>query len=135
MRKLIGISMVAMFALSGVSGAIFAQDTQTETAPNVTSAETRAWLGIAVVEEDAQVIVARVQPESPASAAELLEGDVIVAFDGTDIATASELGELVQSAAPGDTATLDLLRDGEEVSTDITLGSAPERGFGRGFGP
>ncbi|MBC7809882.1 MAG: PDZ domain-containing protein [Burkholderiales bacterium] len=131
MRKLTKIGIAATLAISTIGGAIFAQDTETTEA---TAPEAAAWLGVAVAETDGQVVIVRVLPQSPA-VEELLVDDVIVAFDGTDVASASELSELVQAAEPGDTATLDLLREGEEVSADVTLGSTPVRVVGGGNRP
>lgn len=129
MRKLLGLFMVAILALTAISGAILAQDTDTDT-----PAEASTWLGIAVEENDGQVVIVRVMPQSPATEA-LMVDDVIVAFDGTEVTSAAELSELVQAAEVGATATLDLLRDGEEVSAEVTLGSAPAQVMGRGPRP
>ena len=115
-----------------IGGGVLAQDTSADTDTAAVETAT-AWLGIAVAETDGQVVVVRVMPQSPAIEA-LLVDDVIVAFDGTEIASAAELSELVQAAQPDDSVTLDVLRDGEEVSFDVTLGTAPQRGMG-GRGP
>ncbi len=117
MRKYILMAGVLVIALAFTVGSIFAQETdETQTQGG--------WLGVAVVEEDDQVVIARVQPGSPANAADLLIGDVIVSLNGEAVDSASTLSELVQAAAPGDTVTLELLRNGESVSVDVTLGSA-----------
>ncbi len=120
MRKFIVSGMLVVAALAASMTAVFAQEA-TETSATTSS----AWLGIAVVEQNGEVVIARVRSGSPASAADLLIGDVVNAFDGTEIASASELGAAVQSAAAGDTVTLDLLRNGEAVSVEVTLGSRP----------
>lgn len=119
MRKGMLISVIVA-VLAVMAGVIWAQD----------DAAQSAWLGIGVVEEGEQLVVARLQAGSPADAAELLIGDVIVSANGTDVATIAELSEIVQAAAPGDTLALQLLRNDETVSVDVTLGSAPAGGRG-----
>lgn len=51
----------------------------------------------------------------------LIGGDVITAFDGEPVATIDALIEAIQAKEVGDTATLTLLRDGEEQEVDVTL--------------
>jgi S1-C subfamily serine protease len=121
MRKVVVGSLVGVASLAVAAGAIFAQDTATAT----------PWLGVRIVEVDSQVVVQRVQNGSPADSAELQIGDVIVSFNGEAIDSAAELGELVAAAAAGDSVTLEVLRDDETISTDVTLAAQPERG---GFG-
>ncbi|MBL8156944.1 MAG: PDZ domain-containing protein [Anaerolineae bacterium] len=116
MRKSIAVLLLALTALAVTAGVIAAQDTDTTS--------TKTWLGVALVEENDQVIVARVQSGSPADTADLQVGDVIVSFNGTAVATAAQLAELVQAAAPGDTATLEVQRNNESVNIDVVLGSA-----------
>lgn len=122
MRKFILSGIMLVTALGFAVGSVFAQDT-----------EDTAWLGVAIVDQDDQVVIARVQTGSPANAADLLIGDVIVSFDGEAVTSASDLSDKVKAAAPGDTVTLELLRNGESVSVEVTLGSTPTR-FGRGRG-
>jgi S1-C subfamily serine protease len=116
MRKSIAVLLLALTALAVTAGVIAAQDTETTS--------TKTWLGVALVEENEQVIVTRVQSGSPADTADLQVGDVIVSFNGTAVTTAAQLAELVQAAAPGDTATLEVQRNNESVSIDVVLGSA-----------
>jgi S1-C subfamily serine protease len=67
-----------------------------------------------------------VDPQSPAAAAGISEGDVIVAFDGHATANLSELATLIHALRPGDRAkvTFDNLIGGTETVT-VTLGMAP----------
>jgi membrane-associated protease RseP (regulator of RpoE activity) len=127
-RKWIVGILVALMSLGITAGAIYAQDT--------TETETRAWLGVAIDDVDDQVVVVRVQPGSPANTADVEVGDVIVSLGGTAVTSAQELTELVRAAAPGDAVVLEVERNGEPLSLDVTLGTAPERGNrpGRGDG-
>ena len=55
-------------------------------------------------------------------------GDVIVAIDGRPVATGEDLSShLATEAAPGDTATLTVVRDGERQRVNVTLGERPRR--------
>lgn len=121
MRKSI-ILVLVVVALAISAGVIFAQDAATSAA--------KAWLGVVVVENDGQIIIARVRTGSPADAANLLINDVIVSFNGTAITSVSGLVEAVQAAAPGDAVTVEVQRNGETVSVEVTLGSVPA--YGRG---
>ena len=53
-------------------------------------------------------------------------GDVILAIDGMKVNTFSEfLSYLIQYKSPGDKVTLSILRDGENMDLEVTLGSRP----------
>src|SRR5262249_31536659 len=109
-------------ALTAAVNIIFAQETGTDATATPT-----AWLGVALAENNGQVVVERVQSGSPADAANLLVGDVIVSFNGDAVSTAKDLSDKVKAAAPGDTATLEIQRNGESQTLEVTLGTAPTR--------
>ncbi|MEK7787381.1 MAG: PDZ domain-containing protein, partial [Chloroflexota bacterium] len=53
-------------------------------------------------------------------------GDLIVAIDGREVNDFSDLlGYLVVNASAGQTVTLTVLRDGEQVDVAVTLGARP----------
>ena len=52
-------------------------------------------------------------------------GDVIVAVNGTPIEHAEDLGRLIGALAPGDTAELEVVRDGETKTIDVELENRP----------
>lgn len=122
MRKVLVGSLVGVASVAFAASAIFAQDT----------AATNAWLGVRIAEVESEVVVQRVQNGSPADDANLEVGDVIVSFNGEAIDSAAELGELVAAAAVGDSVTLEVLRDEETVTADVTLEAQPTRGAGFG---
>jgi S1-C subfamily serine protease len=64
-------------------------------------------------------------PGSPAEAAGLRDGDIIVAIDGEQIAPGSDLSTLLVTHGPGDTITLRILRDNSTSEVDVTLGELP----------
>ncbi|MBV8858256.1 MAG: DegQ family serine endoprotease [Acidobacteria bacterium] len=68
------------------------------------------------------VIVGSVQKGSAADKAGLKQGDVIKAFNGTDVNEPNELRNLVASTQPGTEVTLKLLRDGREQESKVTVG-------------
>ena len=53
-------------------------------------------------------------------------GDVIVAVDGETIARFEDLKAFLVQAEPGSEAAFTLLRDGDEVTVDVTLGEPPD---------
>ncbi|KAK9815107.1 hypothetical protein WJX73_007714 [Symbiochloris irregularis] len=52
----------------------------------------------------------------------LVLGDIIVGLDGRDIKLQRDLFEALDEKRPGDTVTVDLLRDGQRVGKQVTLG-------------
>ena len=52
--------------------------------------------------------------------------DLIVGFDGAPIRTSGDLVTAVQSRAPGDTITVDAVRDAQPATATVTLGSSAE---------
>ncbi|GAT72796.1 predicted membrane-associated Zn-dependent protease 1 [Microbacterium sp. HM58-2] len=58
-------------------------------------------------------------PESPAAAAGIMPGDVLISIDGREVSTFAEATAIVQ-AAPGETLDLVVRRDGEDETLEIT---------------
>ena len=52
-------------------------------------------------------------------------GDVVIAVDGKPVLANNDLSVLIAAHKPGDTVTLDILRDGHKATVDVTLGSRP----------
>jgi S1-C subfamily serine protease len=52
-------------------------------------------------------------------------GDVVVAVDGKPVFQNNDLSELIAQHKPGDTVTLDVIRDGHRAQVNVTLGSRP----------
>jgi S1-C subfamily serine protease len=53
-------------------------------------------------------------------------GDVIAAVDGQELVGESDLPKLIVQHDPGDTVTLEIIRDGETQNVDLKLGERPE---------
>jgi len=66
-----------------------------------------------------------IRPDSPAAAAGLKDGDIIVAVDGTAIDADSPLDDVLTQFAPGRTVALEVLRSGQKQTITLTLGTRP----------
>ncbi|MCL4287844.1 MAG: trypsin-like peptidase domain-containing protein, partial [Thermoleophilia bacterium] len=53
-------------------------------------------------------------------------GDTIVAVDGEKLVAENDLSRLIAAYEPGDEVTLQIIRDGELMDVDVTLGTRPE---------
>lgn len=68
-------------------------------------------------------VVADVASGGAASAAGLQKGDAITAVDGTPVTSAESLTAQIRSRAPGDTVTLQVVRNGQQQDIPVKLGS------------
>ena len=90
---------------------------------------------------DTGALLSRVVPNGPADEAGLIGGgdeirfqglrvpsggDVITAVDGEQLTTSSDLPRIISLLDPGQEITIDLIRDGEEMQVDVTLGERPD---------
>src|SRR5262249_43440736 len=67
-------------------------------------------------------LVSSVEKGSPAEKAGVEPGDVIVKFDGKDVAESAQLPARVAEMKPGATAKLEIIRKGTTKQLDVTLG-------------
>ena len=63
--------------------------------------------------------------DSPAQNAGLLPNDIITSIDGRRIDAGQSLDDILSLYEPGDTLTLEVLRDGATVDIPVTLGTRP----------
>jgi S1-C subfamily serine protease len=86
----------------------------------------RAWLGVSTSDAAPRdgAVVQEVTGE-PAQKGGLRPGDVILSFGGRSIATASDLGQAVNTRKPGDTVKVEVQRNGSRETLDVTLGTRP----------
>jgi S1-C subfamily serine protease len=89
-----------------------------------TEIEPSVYMGIQFDAADHGVQVIAVAADSPAEAAGILVGDVVNAINGTEVSE-DDVREIVQGFAVGETVTVELTRDGEVMSLDVTLAEAP----------
>jgi serine protease Do len=67
-------------------------------------------------------LVSGVEGGSPASKAGIERGDVILTFNGEPVSDSNSLRNRVAGSQPGSNATVTLLRNGREVTTQVVLG-------------
>lgn len=72
--------------------------------------------------------VDEVQPGSPAEAAGVHNDDIVLAFNGQQIESSSQLPFYVGQVRPGTVATLTVMRDGSELTLPVKVGSLPNEG-------
>jgi len=70
-------------------------------------------------------LVNKVTPGAGADKAGVLVGDVILSFDGRDVATSADLPPLVGSTKPGTKANLVVYRDGKTMTLPVTVSELP----------
>lgn len=100
---------------------------------------TRGWLGVLIQEvsrdlaesfgldKPAGALVAQVLADSPAEAAGLQAGDVILTFDGQEVVRSSDLPHFVGRVKPGNKAKLGIVRAGEEKTIRVEIGTLPNQ--------
>ncbi|KPQ26096.1 DegQ family serine endoprotease [Halomonas sp. HL-93] len=98
----------------------------------------RGWLGVMIqpvsrdlaesfgMEEAEGALIADLDPDGPAAKGGLKAGDVILEVNGETVDRSSSLPRLIGRVAPGDEVDLRLMRDGEERSEAVELGSWPD---------
>lgn len=143
MKHNLSVRLAVGAALSALTiGAASAQDATPEVTPaapetapvNPTEqVQARAFLGVQIADTEEGVIVADVMPGSPAQMADLRAEDIITAFNGEAVTDAQSLADAIAALQPGDTATMEVTRDGETATLDVTLGETQQRP-GRGQG-
>lgn len=92
----------------------------------------RGRLGVAIRPIDETdhahgALVARVEPGGPADRAGVRAGDVIVDVDGQDVKRATDLPRLIGSDQPGTRVRLTIVRSGQRLDLDVTLGAIKRR--------
>jgi serine protease Do len=68
-------------------------------------------------------LVRQVQSGSPAAAAGLRPGDVIVSFDGTAVHSVGDVYAALRKVKPGNKASVGINRNGRNVTISVTLGT------------
>jgi serine protease Do len=71
------------------------------------------------------VLVAEVAPGSPAEAAGLQQGDIIIKAGGQDVTGSAALFAIDRDKKPGDQVQLTIDRNGQEQTVTVTLGERP----------
>ncbi|MEL1230245.1 MAG: Do family serine endopeptidase [Candidatus Neomarinimicrobiota bacterium] len=99
---------------------------------------TRSWLGVIIQDLDSETadaldidtrngaLIADVVKDSPAEAAGIQEGDVIIEFNGKSIANTANLKNVVSLSTPESTNRVKVIRDGAPKTVNVTLQELPE---------
>jgi serine protease Do len=100
---------------------------------------TRGYLGVQIqnvtptladefkLKENTGAIVSDVVPDSPAAKAGFKDGDVVVSFNGKKVADSGHLQLAVADAKPGSTVPVEILRNGEKQTLNVTVQSLPNK--------
>jgi S1-C subfamily serine protease len=91
--------------------------------PRPLTPEIASQLGLAVSEG---VLVFSLTPDSAAEAGGIEPGDVIVEFNGEDIASIEDLYAALRDTLPGDTVPVTVVRGGADQMLEVTLQNRPE---------
>jgi serine protease Do len=86
---------------------------------------TRENMGKYNLREVRGVAIEKVLDKSPAEAAGLQAGDVIVKFEGEDVTSVRKLMRLLGEVAPDHEARLKIVRGGDEREVTVTVGKRP----------
>ena len=101
---------------------------------------TRGWLGVLIQDVTRELaesfgmgqprgaLVAQVLEDSPAETAGVQPGDVIVAFNGTEVHTSAALPPMVGVSPVGVATEIEALRGGSVVKLQVVIGELPEGG-------
>jgi serine protease Do len=100
---------------------------------------TRGWIGVQVQPVTPEIadslglksatgaLVADPQPDSPAARAGIAAGDIITAVNGASIKDSRELARTIAGYVPGNSVKLDVTRNGQSRTVDVTLGKLPDQ--------
>lgn len=98
---------------------------------------TRGYLGASIksldegvahafnVPDTSGAIIEDVSPGGPAAKAGLKNGDVVRKYNGQPVADSGQLVAMVTDTNPGTTVKLDILREGQPMTIQVTLGERP----------
>lgn len=104
--------------------------------------ETRAYLGVGVrdvdrdrakalnLKEEYGIEIIRVDDGSPALAAGVKAGDVVLAFNGQRVEGTEQFIRLVRETHPGRTVKLSIVRNGVQQTISVPLGTRKTQSFG-----
>ena len=81
-----------------------------------------ASIGVVVEATSTGVVIAAVGKASPAAAAGLRVGDVVLRYNGVSIADVRQFYRLMLESAPGSEVAMELLRNGSMQRVDVRIG-------------
>lgn len=87
-----------------------------------------AYLGVLVEDQDSRLVVAAVEPDSPADRTGVIAGDEIKAVDGHKVKDL-DFNQWISSRQPGDKIKLDLSRGDKNLEVEVILAHQLEKSF------
>ncbi len=99
---------------------------------------TRGWLGVLIQDVTRELaesfglsrpygaLVSQVQPGSPSEKAGLQTGDVILSFNGDEVANSAALPPMVGASLIDHPAAVEILRQGKRQTVEVVIGALPE---------
>ncbi len=98
----------------------------------------RGWLGVLIqevnrdlalsfgLEKPMGALIAQASSSGPGGKAGIQPGDIIVRFNGKDVERSSDLPPMVGLVRPGTTVPVDVVRQGDRLTVDVTIEQLPE---------
>ncbi len=135
--RVIGINTAIAVNAEGINFAI-PINAALRVLPNLlsTGKVTRAWLGVVIqnlteeiaqqfgVEPESGVLIADVRPDGPSHGI-LQRGDIVLSVEGVPVRQISELQQAIMYRPVGSKVQLEIWRNGEKQTVEVTLGERP----------
>ena len=98
----------------------------------------RGWLGVLIQEVNRDLalsfgldkpmgaLIAQASSSGPGGKGGIQPGDIIVRFNGKDVERSSDLPPMVGLVRPGTTVPVDVVRQGDRLTIDVTIEQLPE---------
>ncbi len=127
MRKMRFRRLLATVVVTGALGLLFSATALAQAAETAT----RATAGVSSASEGADpgVLVVGVEAASPAAAAGLARGDIVLAANGEPVNQAQALRDAVRALAPGATITLTVQHGDDVRDLAVTIGERAQQAF------
>lgn len=133
-----------LVALAGVSGVVVAKELSRQSTKDKSKTEApgtesgNGYIGVYMqdltadvrkgldLKVDKGVLVSGVEEDSPADKAGIEDGDVIVRFNGSAVSSPDDLRAAVRAVAPGQSAKVDIVHEGDSRTVTVTVSERPE---------
>jgi len=125
--QLIGINMAILSQAQGIGFAIPAKRVGEMLATWLTTEKrARLWLGLRFARQNDRLVVADVQPDSPAAKAGLATGDVVLLVDGVKYSDLLQLQRYLIRKKPGDSVKLEVEHGSKRRAYTVALAALPK---------